>query len=254
MTQAAHNVFHSIDRELYATLVFDLWRDPVEAIQMMAIWMWLERMIMGCPELTRMILSLNPQVIEKIGDEALLYWACIDNTRLRFSCTVGDFLLTNMLLKQDMPINFVRKHREVSVVGINEVIKNVCAKYFKDIWDSVIARNAQMDFIESVAKHEPMVRPHELQTHPDDRTLFITFSRGYPVAEWEVRQFFNEQFGDCIESFYMQEVAIGEHALFAKIVLYQASYMQAVLSGGRKVKFTINSKHVWMRKYIPKRR
>lgn len=254
MTQGEHKDFHLIDRDLYATLVFDLWRDPIEAIQMMAIWMWLERMFMECPELTRRILSLNAQLIEKIGDEALLYWACIDNMRLLFSSTVGDFPLTNMLLKRDMPINFVRQHREVSIAGINEVINNVCAKYFKDKWDGAIARNAHMDFIQSVAKHEPMVRPHKLQTQPDDRTLFVTFSRGYPVAEWEVRQFFNELFGDCIESFYMQEVAIGEHALFAKIVLYQTSYMRAVLSGGTKAKFTINGKHVWMRKYIPRRR
>lgn len=253
LTQADYNDFHSVDRELYATLVYDLWRDPIEAIQMMAIWIWLERVASGFPELTRIILTLPRQLIDKVGDEALFCWMCIDNLRLLFSSSVADFPLTNILLKKDMPIEFIRKYRDVSIVGINEVI-GVCAVRLKDIWDGAIARNAHMDFLQSKGNQEPAVPTQKVEIQPDERTLFVTFSRGHPVAEWEVREFFTGLFGECIESFYMQEVAIGEHALFAKIVLYHTSYIHAVLSGGTKAKFTINGKHVWMRKFIPKRR
>lgn len=39
----------------------------------------------------------------------------------------------------------------------------------------------------------------------DERTLFVTFSKRYPVAEWEMRDFFfSWVYEDCDESFYMQ--------------------------------------------------
>ncbi|CAI9267096.1 unnamed protein product [Lactuca saligna] len=252
MTLTEYNDFHSIDRELYATLVYDLWRDPIEAIQMMAIWIWFERMNIGFPNLTRRILNLPFQWIDKIGDEALLCWACIDNVALLFSASVMDFPLTSILLKKEMPIELLRKFREASIAGINDVITIVCATCFKDIWDGAIARNAHMDLLQCMSSIEPVTSTKTTKTQPDDRTLFVTFSRGYPVAEWEVREFFNGLFGDCIETFYMQETAAGEHALFAKIVLNHQSFIHAVLSGGTKAKFTINGKHVWMRKFIPK--
>ncbi|KAL2534349.1 Uncharacterized protein Adt_07700 [Abeliophyllum distichum] len=53
---------------------------------------------------------------------------------------------------------------------------------------------------------------------PEDRTMFVTFSRGYPVAEREVRHFFSTNFGDCIESFHMQEVRPHEQPLYARVV------------------------------------
>nr|XP_043637897.1 uncharacterized protein LOC122608890 [Erigeron canadensis] len=252
ITQAEYHEFHSVDRELYATLVYDLWRDPIEAIQMMAIWIWLERVIMDSPALTRMILTnFSSQWIDQIGDEALLCW---DNLGLLFSSSSMDFPLTNKLLKKEMPIEFFCKNREASIVGINEVITNVCATCLKDIWDGAIARNAYMEFLQCMTNHETMVVPRKTKIiQPDERTLFVTFSRGYPVLEWEVREFLTQIFGECIEAFYMQEVPKGEHALFAKIVLYHTSYIHAILCDGTTAKFTINGKPLWMRKFIPKR-
>ncbi|KVH98303.1 uncharacterized protein LOC112510915 [Cynara cardunculus var. scolymus] len=254
ITQAEFNDYHAVDRKLYATLVFDLWRDPIEAIQMMAIWIWLERVGIGFPDLTRRILNLPAQWIDKIGSEALLCWACLDNTSLLCPSSVLYFPLTNMLLKKDLPIELFRKFREISIFGINEVINGVCANCLKDIWDGAITRNVHMKFLQRMATHEPVVPPQTAEVQPDNRTLFVTFSRGYPVCEQEVREFLSGVFGECIESFYMQEVSAGENALFAKIVLNHPSYIHLILGGARKAKFTINGKHVWVRKFIPRRR
>ncbi|KAI3684670.1 hypothetical protein L6452_33895 [Arctium lappa] len=254
ITQAEFNDYHVVDRELYATLVYDLWRDPIEAIQMMAIWIWLERVGIGFPDLTRRILNLPAQWINKIGNEALLCWACIDNTSLLSPSSNLYFPLTNMLLKKNIPIELFCKYREDSIVGINEVINGVCANCLKDIWDGAMARNAHMEFLRRMARHEPVVPPQTAEVQPDNRTLFVTFSRGYHVSEQEVREFFTGVFGECIDSFYMQEVSVGENALFAKIVLNHPYYIPLILGGGRKTKFTINGKHVWVRKFIPGRR
>ncbi|KAL2458883.1 uncharacterized protein Fot_55446 [Forsythia ovata] len=87
---------------------------------------------------------------------------------------------------------------------------------------------------------------------PEDRTMFVTFSRGYPVAEREVRHFFSTNFGDCIESFHMQEVRPHEQPLYARVVFLKPSFIPEILDGTEKAKFTINGKHVWMRKFVPR--
>ncbi|KAL8090367.1 hypothetical protein AgCh_039734 [Apium graveolens] len=46
----------------------------------------------------------------------------------------------------------------------------------------------------------------ELDVPPDDRTIFLTFSRGYCIAKIEIQEFFTRIFGQCIEDIYMQEM------------------------------------------------
>ncbi|XP_042002853.1 uncharacterized protein LOC121752040 isoform X3 [Salvia splendens] len=86
----------------------------------------------------------------------------------------------------------------------------------------------------------------------NERTMFVTFSKGYPVSEMEVRQFFSRLLGNCIESFHMQEVKREEQSLYAKIVFLRPSFIGAILKGVSKAKFTINGKHIWMRKFVPR--
>ncbi|KAL2480323.1 hypothetical protein Adt_33289 [Abeliophyllum distichum] len=110
---------------------------------------------------------------------------------------------------------------------------------------------AERSRVHEVAREE-RIRVNEVAR--EDRTMFVTFSRGYPVAESEVRQFFTRMLGNCIESFHMQEVAPDEQALYAIIVFLRPSFIRSILNGVRKVKFTINGKHLWMRKFVPKNR
>ncbi|CAL1387159.1 unnamed protein product [Linum trigynum] len=87
----------------------------------------------------------------------------------------------------------------------------------------------------------------------DERTVFLTFSKGYPISEREVRDFFSMRYGDIYEDVHMQEVATAEEQpLYAKLVLRVQGMIEVVLNGKRKAKFSINGKHVCARKYIRK--
>ncbi|CAL9218212.1 unnamed protein product [Arabidopsis halleri] len=88
----------------------------------------------------------------------------------------------------------------------------------------------------------------------DDRTVFLTFSKGYPISEAEVRVYFTRRFGEVIEAVEMQEVEANEQPLFAKMVLKLqcASMMDQIVSARSRNKFTIDGKHVWARKYVRK--
>ncbi|OWM70147.1 uncharacterized protein LOC116195259 [Punica granatum] len=86
----------------------------------------------------------------------------------------------------------------------------------------------------------------------DERTIFLTFSKGYPLSENEVRDFFTRRYGNCFEAIHMQEVSPSEQALYARLVVRSASSIDVVLNGRSKAKFSINGKHVWARKYVRK--
>ncbi|CAG7900418.1 unnamed protein product [Brassica rapa] len=90
-------------------------------------------------------------------------------------------------------------------------------------------------------------------TPADDRTVFLTFSKGYPISESEVRVHFTRKFGEVIESIVMQEVQENEQPLFARMVLKMeyASKIEEIVTPMNKNKFTIDGKHVCVRKFFP---
>ncbi|ONI24027.1 hypothetical protein PRUPE_2G219700 [Prunus persica] len=86
----------------------------------------------------------------------------------------------------------------------------------------------------------------------DERTIFLTFSKGYPISEVEVREFFSRKFGDFIDGVFMQEVPAEKQPLYAHLVVRSTSSIPIILKGKNKAKFFINGKHVQARKYVCK--
>ncbi|XP_009604652.1 uncharacterized protein [Nicotiana tomentosiformis] len=91
----------------------------------------------------------------------------------------------------------------------------------------------------------------EKEVPPDARTVFLTFSKGYPITETEVVEFFTRKFGEDVEAIYMQEVSDDEQPLYARLVTRSLAALEAIVDGG-KAKYNINGKHVWARKYVKK--
>ncbi|XP_022134123.1 uncharacterized protein LOC111006470 isoform X2 [Momordica charantia] len=85
----------------------------------------------------------------------------------------------------------------------------------------------------------------------EERTIFLTFSKGYPISEDEVRDYF-ARYGNFIESIHMQEVQPPEQPLYARLVVKTEPSIDIVLESRTKAKFSINGKHVWARKYVRK--
>ncbi|KAJ0232528.1 F137 protein [Hirschfeldia incana] len=89
----------------------------------------------------------------------------------------------------------------------------------------------------------------------DDRTVFLTFSKGYPTSESEVKVYFTRRFGEVIEAILMQDVEENEQPLFARMVLRMecASIIEEIVGPANKKKYTLDGKHVWARKYVRKK-
>ncbi|XVE68972.1 hypothetical protein DITRI_Ditri09bG0113100 [Diplodiscus trichospermus] len=90
---------------------------------------------------------------------------------------------------------------------------------------------------------------------PDDRSIFLTFSVGFPISKNEVIDFFTRNFGDnFVEVVEMQTVQEGKQPIYGRMVLKSASDIETVLNGKPIAKFSIKGKDVWCRKYEPARK
>ncbi|XP_061363183.1 uncharacterized protein LOC133306789 [Gastrolobium bilobum] len=88
----------------------------------------------------------------------------------------------------------------------------------------------------------------------DDRTIFMTFSKGYPISESEIRDFFSRRYGYIVEDLYMQEVQPPEQPLYARLVVRPEAInvIDHFFEATSRVKFAINGKHIWARRYFRK--
>ncbi|XP_015889009.3 uncharacterized protein LOC107423877 [Ziziphus jujuba] len=212
-----------------------------------------------------------------------------DNIFINNTTTI-DIPLIQCLMEKEVSLQFFHQNRLHANQEIKRILKEVCIRALKDIMQQSInernkastsqTQSPHMDNILSCvsANSFHQLHPSSLQVvqaasgfgrvgpvvgigggggdhvvPAEERTMFVTFSKGYPVYEWEVREFFTRGYGDCIESLQMQEVQPNEQSLFARIVFHSASTIEMVLDGLSKAKFTINGKHVWVRKFVPKR-
>ncbi|KAA0055776.1 uncharacterized protein E6C27_scaffold181G001620 [Cucumis melo var. makuwa] len=210
----------------------------------MAFWLWLERV--GFRHVVFRLLRLPILLINELAEEALTALACIvsDHPPPPPSDEYNNNIpLTQNFMKKEISLQFLYANRHTAFEGVAKIRNEVCFRAMKDIMIQAISHRQISTAAAAVtAPPPPPSGVGDLQT------------QGYPVHEWEVREFFNTNYGDCIENFQMQEVEANEQALFARIVFKFPSTIDLILRGQPRMKFTINGKHIWARKFIPKQR
>ncbi|KAL5702997.1 hypothetical protein ACHQM5_028144 [Ranunculus cassubicifolius] len=87
-----------------------------------------------------------------------------------------------------------------------------------------------------------------------DRTLFMTFSRGFPVSEAELLEFFTRNYGNVIQVIYMEETAADVEPLWAHVVFRNRLIVAQIMNGHDRVKLMINGKLAWARGIVQFRR
>ncbi|XP_015060981.2 uncharacterized protein LOC107007018 [Solanum pennellii] len=264
--------FHKIDRKLYSLLVINLERDPFESMHTLALWIWLERTC-HFKNFIGKIVSQPNFFINELADEGAACLKCIEDNQFGLVSTYSSEIpLTQHLTRKDLTLQFFHENRDNANSEMRKILNEVCHKAFQDIMEkAMMSRSSKQPLIESKL---PMVpSPSELSLSDrmsrlrlggdmstrrmkgsnvpyEERSMFLTFSKGYPVAEWEIREFFTSYFGDNIESIIMQDVKSNEQALYARVVFDKPGIVEFILKDEPKVKFSINGKHVWMRKYV----
>ncbi|VFQ74547.1 unnamed protein product [Cuscuta campestris] len=260
-------LFHAIDRQLYSILVFNLQCDPRVSMLTIAFWIWLEHITLK--DAVTKILSLSFEMINGLFGEAVICLGCIANTMHHFPHAPSHFFLTQHLLGQHSCLKYLYENQAAASNRIKKIVSGVCLKVLNDLKAMAISNNTQQHLAQSEvalidyflgecssSSQSGGVVPRRMPTikapPKGRRTMFATFSKGFPVYEGEMRRFFSRMFGDCIDSITMQEVNPGELPLYALIVFTTPGIIDFILNGTEKAKFSINGRQVWLRKSVPK--
>ena len=251
VTREEFNMFHSVDRELYARLVQNLGRNPGQSMQVIALWLWLEQTGYS-DNLVTNVLALPGFMLNAIVDETVTCLNCIDDPKpVPLPSSDANLIpLLQCLTKGAISLQFFQENRIAVIKGVAKLVDEVCTRAFQDILQQTFQNNAgngvaregiygtpaHVGNLFSLVMMDPVppppspsycsgvggvtdlrtgtarVAPHTLnstgvsQRHspspidvsaaeerpvpPDERTIFLTFSKGYPISENEVKDFF----------------------------------------------------------------
>uniref|UniRef100_A0ACD5T6W3 Uncharacterized protein n=1 Tax=Avena sativa TaxID=4498 RepID=A0ACD5T6W3_AVESA len=110
-----------------------------------------------------------------------------------------------------------------------------------------------MDNLSLREKHNELIMQQLSDVPRDERTLFVTFSNGYPLTKEELHDFFMRHYGD-IEEISLEEPIENRAPLYAHVTFYTQMTLFRVLDGSRRVKFMTRGKHLWARQFVPKKK
>ncbi|CAN6283929.1 unnamed protein product [Urochloa humidicola] len=284
-------LFHKLERDLFHRLVHDLAQDPATMQWVIALWLWLESA--GHHNFIRRVAALPGPVVLRFVEEAVACLRCLTSSSqgatIGDSNNGRDRHLpcTNALLAVPIDdVGYSHGRREV-LDGVTHQYRSVCLAVC-DVGSSTTINTsgvpAALPMVIGSPVHaapmlvaplplnpvaplplnpvapscplNPMAPPWiPMQPLPDDyRTLFITFSKGYPINKEDIMEFFNSVFGPCVETVMVENVAPGQCPVYGRMVLRSAAMIPVVLKGRETAKFVINGRHLWARVYIPSSR
>ncbi|KAK9159756.1 hypothetical protein Syun_006097 [Stephania yunnanensis] len=284
--------FHTIDRELFTRLVIDLRRDPGYSMLSLALFLWFNNI--GFLDVVVKLRSLPDAVVDVVGEEATIILRYLETGTLPPSAQLNalENLIPTIrgLMDSRLTFQFLQEQRIRVLNGVSQLMEDVCSRAFVDIVQRLAVIREREAASTSVG-NQPFVMPTNFGVRPpivppmapavppryvviqdpmvpqmgvapmneslaaqQEHTMFMTFSRGYPVSEAEARDYFTRNYGDCIDSFHMEEVEATQQALYARVVYRTPAMVTAILAGRESVRFVINGKHVRVRRWVSQNR
>ncbi|KAJ3681845.1 hypothetical protein LUZ60_014418 [Juncus effusus] len=255
--------FHTIDRAIYEKFISH-GIHPELAQNAVCLFMWLDQIGF---EVVRQILPINnPSAIFALITDAEAILHCLRQEEGIVSHV--DIPFVSALSQDIIGIRFFDFHKDVIVRGLAQIIDGVGRIIFdENLYEILHLHNAavrQAELDSAICGRRLMAPPLPLElTRPwdprafpvsteDGRSMFITFSKGFPIRREEITEYFNERWGDCIERVMMERTPPGGTPMYGRIVFKSESFIRLVLNGERVLKFTINGRQLWARKYVPR--
>ncbi|XP_047095286.1 uncharacterized protein LOC124707668 [Lolium rigidum] len=108
--------------------------------------------------------------------------------------------------------------------------------------------------IRAAAYEQQQQQPQQEAISPipeEFRSLFITFSRGYPISKEDIEEFFNAIHGPCVEAVMVERAPSGQMPVYGRVVLRSPDMIPLLLGGQQTAKYIIKGKHLWARIFVP---
>ncbi|CAL5205022.1 unnamed protein product [Lathyrus oleraceus] len=267
--------FHTIDRKIFSVLVMSLARDPSQSLLVMALWLWLENL--GYPSLILKLVSCHRGLINDVAQEAVSCLDCLELENFPIP-NDGGLFITRILMGRKISLHLFKYKRFTIITGIKNVLNKICSRIFNDILLHVLGSSSVCrlllhypyrlvivpgfphkvfgEFTISPTKFEKfdlndgVILKSNLNVSDQDKTIFLTFSKGFSVSEKEVRYLFTSTFEvDCIKTIVMGNRNSDGQVLYATMVLNHVETLDRILNGRHVAKFRVNGRHIWARKY-----
>ncbi|XP_008803839.1 uncharacterized protein LOC103717295 [Phoenix dactylifera] len=280
-------LFYKMERDFYDRLVRELGqvRESIELV--MAMWLWFESL--GHHDFIRHVAAYQDDVILRFIAEGE---ACLDRLmRNRDSRRSEELPFTSSLMAEPIDLRFFEYHRDIAFDGVRHFLENVCRIIFDDAPMERVARDSshpdhrrvlssglhvrrlsaeacteeEVEAMSDMAPAtppssrsalNPMARPWSPETDhtpEEQRSMFITFSKGYPISREDISDFFKTRYGPCVETVMIEKAPASNQPLYGRLVFTSIAMIAVVLNGQQTAKFRIKGKHLWARMYLPRR-
>ena len=148
ITQEEFYAFHNIDRQYFIRLVFGLKRDPIDVMQAIALWLWLER-VNKCQYIC-LLIKLSDTMFEIIYEETLLCLRVVVTNELIIYPNNNEVIPTIKSIvgqnRNEFNLNFFKENRMNIIGGVDNFIQQVCLRAFHDLIQILInSRSIQTD-------------------------------------------------------------------------------------------------------------
>lgn len=135
-------MFHNIDRQLFMRLILGLGREQGQAMQIVALFIWLEQ-AGKARNLVANLVPIPDTLLNSIADEAVLILNCIENENyVSFAMKnsnnnnvkdEGIPLIQSMTTKPGLSLKFLHDNRFAVLRGVTRNLNEVCVRAFRDI-------------------------------------------------------------------------------------------------------------------------
>lgn len=179
-------LFHKAERKLYRRLVEKLGISADSAKAAIALWLWMESI--GHHDLTCRIFSLDDHLLRAAMGEAQACAIVLQPNSHRPTSN-SDLPITAGLVNEPLNLRFFHHNQDVAARGVAHFLHKICDidVTFNDNFTKLLDNRS------STSTLNPMARPWEPDVgrgSTERRSMFLTFSRGFPLTTEEIMTFF----------------------------------------------------------------
>lgn len=187
-------LFHKVERDFYGRLVQQLRQDRERMKLVIALWLWLESI--GHHDFISRVSSVHDAnvVLGFVAEAEACLGRLLVGDGGRGEGDDGIPLTASLMAPEEMDLRFFDYHRQHAVKGIHHFFHNVCQVILDDVVVVVGAASSDAPAEATSAALNPMAKPwspEANQTSEDQRSMFITFSRGHPISREDIIEFFS---------------------------------------------------------------
>ncbi|MED6164101.1 hypothetical protein PIB30_086462 [Stylosanthes scabra] len=244
------HLFYRSDRELFCRLICNLNLNITRSLLIMVLWLWLE--YTGYPNIISTMMQLTDSMLMSLSKEAIM---CLDTLGALQNPVVpndGGLPLTKILVQKHISLDLfiMRRYTAIAGLGVSSTTPFVVPGFPHPLFSDFTVPQGVEDFDVLNPRIWTNKKPNDDVTE-QDKTMFLTFSRDFPVSEDEMIYLFRRSYGqNSVEEIVMVNNFEANHQpMFAKMIMDGVSLVDQILKGNRLTKLRINGKDIWARKY-----